>query len=110
MADDKQLDALSAKVDSLAEVVATVANNLRTLTDAQAAIVANQRAAEEAERAGLVEKIVKANLMDADAAGELTLNAARALAKKAEPGVAAGLHNALAAPAKGAGYKLPKGD
>jgi hypothetical protein len=110
MADDKQLDALSAKVDSLAAAVANALTGIQSLTDAQTAIVANQRAAEETERVGLVDKIVKANLMDADAAGELTLNAARALAKKAEPGVAAGLHNALAAPAKGAGYKLPKGD
>jgi len=109
MADDKQLETLSAKVDSLADQLAKVANGLQSLTDAQAALVANQKAADDAERAGLIEKIVKANVLPADAAKELTLNAARALVKSAEPGVAAGLHNGLPAPTK-PGFQLPKGD
>lgn len=111
MADDKQLEALSTKVDDLATSVANMLKGVEALTDAQATIVANQKAADDAELAGLVEKITKANLLDADAAGELTLNAARNLAKRAEPGKAAGLHNGLAAPTgKDTGFKLPKGD
>ncbi|KAK0359073.1 hypothetical protein LTR94_032743, partial [Friedmanniomyces endolithicus] len=55
-----------------------------------------------AELATLREKIVKANLMDEDSAKELTLNAARALAKQAEPKDAAPLANS--------GFKLPGGD
>jgi hypothetical protein len=57
------------------------------------------------------EKIVKANLMEEGPAKELTLNAARALAKQATPGRAASLTNRF----DGAGgdkpaFKLPKGE
>ena len=71
--------------------------------DANEALVANQKAKDEAELTGLREKIVKANLMDEEAAGELTLNAARALAKKAEPGTDAALNTAY----RGAGDGKP---
>jgi hypothetical protein len=57
-------------------------------------IDAANKAKDEAELADLTAKIVKANLMDEDTAKELTLNAARALAKKAEPGKAAAINGA----------------
>ena len=100
----EQFDELSAKVNALSEAQAsmgeTVANAVKEavkpLVDAQAEMQANQQAKEEAERADLVAKIVKANLLDEDSAKELTLNAARALAKKAEPGKAAALNGSFA--------------
>lgn len=114
---EKELNELSQKVDALSEslgkigetVGAAVANAIKPLVDAQEAIVANQKAKDEAELTDLRAKIVKANLMDEDGAKELTLNAARALAKKAEPGKAAALNGAFkpVGDDKG-GFKLPK--
>ncbi len=114
---EKELNELSQKVDALSEslgkigetVGAAVANAIKPLVDAQEAIVANQKAKDEAELTDLRAKIVKANLMDEDGAKELTLNAARALAKKAEPGKAAALNGAFkpGGEDKG-GFKLPK--
>jgi len=97
----EQFDALSAKVDTLSEgigktigeaVTNAVSAAVKPLTDANEALLNAQKAKDEEELAGLREKIVKANLLDEAAAGELTLNAARALAKKAEPGQAAALN------------------
>jgi hypothetical protein len=109
MADEKQLEALSATVNTLSESVAAIAANLKTLTDAQAALAANAKAAEDAELADLRARIVKANLLDETAAGELTINAARALAKAATPGKAAALNGAFV-PASAAAdvFTLPK--
>lgn len=103
MADEKQLEELSAKVNALSETVntlvsslpETISNAVKPLTDNLAEIQANQKAQEEAEKAGLIQKIVKANLLDEDAASELTLNAARKLAEKAKPASAAGLNGAF---------------
>jgi hypothetical protein len=103
MADEKQLEELSAKVHALTEanekIGETIANAVKDavkpLIDAQAEMKANQDAKDEAEKADLVGKIVKANLLDEADAKELTLNAARALAKKAEPGKAAPLNGAF---------------
>ena len=103
--DQVQFDALSAKVDALSDsvkpealasaITEAVANAIKPVTEAHAAALANAKAQEEEELTNLREKIVKANLMDEAAAGELTLNAARALAAKAEPGTATGLSNAF---------------
>jgi len=119
MADEKQLNELSAKVDTLSESIGkigetigeAVGNAIKPLVDAQNEIVANQKAKDDAELSELQDKIVKANLMDEAGAKELTLNAARQLAKKAEPGRAAPLNGAF----KGTGddkpaYKLPKAE
>jgi hypothetical protein len=105
--DQVQFDALSAKVDALSDsvkpealasaITEAVANAIKPVTDAHAEVVANAKAKDDAELTNLREKIVKANLMDEASAGELTLNAARVLAAKAEPGKAAGLHNAFKA-------------
>lgn len=116
---DEQFNALSAKVDALSEgfgkigdtIGAAVANAVKPLVDAQTEMVANQKAKDEAELATLRDKIVKANLLDEESAKELTLNAARKLAEKAEPKGAAPLHNAFkGAGGDKAGFKLPKGD
>jgi hypothetical protein len=101
---EEQFNALSAEVKTLSEgfdkigetVAEAVANAVKPLTDNLAEIQANQKAKDDAELAELVNTIVKANIMDEAAAKELTLNAARALAKKAKPGKAAGLNGATA--------------
>lgn len=113
----EQFDALSAKVDTLSEslkpeALATAIGNavavaVKPLTDSHAEVLANQKAKDDAELTDLRAKIVKANLMDEAAAGELTLNAARALAKQAEPKKAAGLNGAAAKGDSEGGFKLP---
>lgn len=118
---EEQFNALSVEVKTLSEALKpdalgkvigdVVANAVKPLVDAQAELTANQKAKDDAELADLQAKIVKANIMDEAAAGELTLNAARALAKKAEPGKAATLNAALGtSTTEGGGFKLPAGD
>jgi hypothetical protein len=114
----EQFDALSAKVDTLSEgfgkigetIAGAVTNALKPVLDAQAEIVANQKAKDEAELTDLRAKIVKANLLEEAEAKELTLNAARALAKKAEPGKAAPLNGAFKPQGETGGFKLPKAE
>lgn len=118
MADEKQLGELSAKVNALAEsfdkigetIGTAITDALKPIKDHVDRIEANQKAKDEAELAELREKIVKANILDESAAKELTLNAARALAKKAEPGKAAALNGALGEDNKTPGFKLPAAD
>ena len=117
---DEQFKALSEKVDTLSDTLKpdalgkvigdVVANAVKPLVDAQAEFAANQKAKDDAELTDLVGKIVKANLMDEATAKELTLNAARALAKKAEPGKAAALNGATGDGEKQSGFKLPASD
>jgi hypothetical protein len=103
MNDKDQFDALSAKVDALTEsqngIGETIANAvtaaMKPLTDNLAEMQANQTAKDKAELDGYVAKIVKANILDADEAAELTLNAARKLAANAKPGTAAALNGAF---------------
>jgi hypothetical protein len=98
----EQFEALSAKVNTLSEsfekfgetVTASVANAVKPLTDNLSAMQANAKAKDDAELAGHVAAIVKANVLDEESAKELTLNAARKLAEKAKPGKAAGLNGA----------------
>lgn len=101
--DKVQFDALSQKVDALSEslkpdALATAIGNvvaaaLKPVTDQLEAVQNEQKSKDEAELKTLREKIVAGNIMDEAAAAELTLNAARALAPKAEPGKAAPLAN-----------------
>jgi len=103
MTDKAQFDALSAKVDALTEsqngIGETIANvvtaAIKPLTDNIATMQANQTAKDAAELAGYVAKIVKANILDAESAAELTLNAARKLADKAKPRTATALNGAF---------------
>ena len=117
----EELKALSAKVDTLSESVSKISdigktvgdaitNAIKPLIDAQTATAEALKAKDEAELAGLREKIVKANLLDEEAAKELTLNAARKLAEKAAPGKAAGLNGAFRAGTDQPAYKLPKAE
>lgn len=100
---DEQFKSLSDEVKTLSEgmgkIGETIANAVTTalkpVLDQQAEMVANQQAKGEAEKAGLVEKVVKANILSDGAAKELTLNALRELAAKAEPGKAAALNGAF---------------
>lgn len=107
---DEQFNALSGEVKTLseavknmaadqgkiAETVATaVANAVKPLTDAHNAMVANQKAKDDAEAADLAAKVVKANLLTEDAAKATPLNTLRELAKLAEPGKAANLNRSF---------------
>lgn len=91
----KEIDEVSAKVDALAETVGkigeTIANGVSTalteamkpFVDAQNALLANAKAAEEAEKGTLIDKIVKANLLDEATAKETPLAVLKALAVNA---------------------------
>jgi hypothetical protein len=100
--DKEQFEALSAKVNAVVEaqekigetIANAVAQALKPVLDAQAEMTANAKAKDEAELAGHIAAIVKANLLDEESAKELTLNAARKLAEKAKPGTAAGINGA----------------
>ena len=114
---DEQFKALSDQVSGLADgmkgigetIASAVTNAVKPLVEANEALVNAQKAKDDEELTGLRETIVKANMMDADAAKELTLNAARALAKTAKPGTAAALHNGLGKTETG-GFKLPSAE
>jgi len=101
--DKVQFDALSAEVKTLTEsqkdIGETIANAvtaaMKPLTDNLAEMQANQTAKDKAELDGYVATIIKANILDADGAAELTLNAARKLAANAKPGTAAALNGAF---------------
>ncbi|HEX9429593.1 MAG TPA: hypothetical protein VF944_04380 [Candidatus Bathyarchaeia archaeon] len=88
----EEIDKLSAKVDALTESMKgigdTITNGVATafttalkpLVDAQAAVLANEKAKEDAEKSGLIDKVVKANLLDETAAKETPLSTLKALA------------------------------
>ncbi len=115
---DEQFKSLSDEVKTLSEsmakigdtIGAAVANAVKPLVDAQNEMVANQKAKEEAEKADLVVKVVKANVLSESAAKELTLNALKELASKAEPGKAAALNGAFKPAGDKPSYKLPEGE
>ncbi|RVJ77556.1 hypothetical protein [Sinorhizobium meliloti] len=115
---DEQFKSLSDEVKTLSEsmakigdtIGAAVANAVKPLVDAQNEMVANQKAKEEAEKAELVVKVVKANVLSESAAKELTLNALKELASKAEPGKAAALNGAFKPTGDKPSYKLPEGE
>lgn len=104
MADETQLNELSVTVKNLSEQVDglvksipdLIANSIKPLTDNLAEMTANAKAAADAEHAGLVKQVVKANILDEDAASELTINALKGLAAKIRPkGKAAALNGAF---------------
>lgn len=88
----EELDSLSAKVDALTEsmkglgetitngVSTAFQNALKPLVDAQAAALANEKAKEDAEKEQLIDKIVKANLIDEASAKEAPIGTLKALA------------------------------
>jgi hypothetical protein len=114
----EQFDGLSAAVEAVANGLKTlteglpdiVANQVKPLTDNLQALQNTAKATEDAELAGHIAAIVKANLLTDEEAKGLTLNAARALAGKAVPGKAAALNGAMVTNASDefAGYDLNK--
>jgi hypothetical protein len=102
MADEKQLEALSATVNALKEandkigetIANAVAAAVKPLIDAQATLTANAVAAEAAAKAELVAKVVKANLLSEDAAKATPVNVLTELVAKVAPGKAAALNGA----------------
>lgn len=113
----EQFDELSAKVNTLSEGFSNIGNTIteavtsavKPLTDNLAEIQTNQQAKDDAEKAELVEKVVKANLLTEVVAKELTLNALKELAPKAEPGQAAALNSAFKPKDGKPTYQLPEG-
>lgn len=87
----KTIDELSAQVTALTEsmnalgktitdgVAAAFTNALKPLVDAQQAVLANEKAKEETEKATLIDKVVKANLLDEAAAKETPVGVLKAL-------------------------------
>lgn len=118
--DKVQFDALSQKVDALSEAMKpdalataignAVATAMKPVLDAQAEMVANQKAKDDAEHAELVGKVVKANLLDEATAKATPLNTLRALAPKTEPGKAATLNGAMGGGSDKPAFKLPKAE
>jgi len=109
----EQFDALAKQVADLnASVIQTVTNSIaeavKPLVDAQAALTNAAKAAEDAELTGLRAKIVGAHLMNEAAAGELTVNAARALAASLVAKPAAGLTNRMADGSAAPTFQIPE--
>lgn len=115
MADDKTLADLSAKVNAIEEgltaiqttIANAVAEAIKPVTEAHAAMVANQHAKDEAEKADLVARVVNANLLTEPVANALTLDALRELAPKVAPGRAAAM-NAAPRGTDPATFRLPE--
>lgn len=110
---EEQFEALESKVDGLVSGIGeTIANAIKDaiapLATQTEALTNAAKAAEEAELDGLRAQIVNANLMPEDAAKELTLNAARALAAQAAPKKAFGLFNGVATEDDAPTYDLPE--
>lgn len=104
MADNKQLDELSAKVNALSETVEgitkgigdAIASAIKPLTDNLDEIKANQKASDDAKKAELVGKVVKANLLTEDVAKDTPVATLEALAANVKPGKAAGINGSSA--------------
>lgn len=91
-AQQKAFNDLQAKVVSLETNMLTadkVAELLKPITDSVTGIQANLKQADEAAKAELVEKVVKANLLDETEAKELSVNTLRKLAAKIPAAAAA---------------------
>ncbi|MEL6754957.1 MAG: hypothetical protein AAFP81_00865 [Pseudomonadota bacterium] len=100
--DKEQFDALSARVDTIANAVEdmqksaltpeaiadAIANQIKPITDDIEATKVANAAREQEELDGYVETIVNANLLDEESAKELTLANAKKLAAKCKPGKA----------------------
>lgn len=99
---DKKVADLEAKVDQMSTAVAgfgdvvanAIAAALKPITDEREAALANAKALEDAEKAKLVNSVVKSNLLTEAVANSLTLEALRELGAKAAPKGAAALNTA----------------
>lgn len=121
----KTIDELSAQVTALTEsmnklgttivegVSGAFTNALKPLVDAQTAVLANEKAKEEAEKATLIDKVVKANLLTEDVAKETPMGTLKALvANLKEPDPAAPIRPGHVANAGGvvAKFKAPSAE
>lgn len=113
---DAQYKDLDAKVNTLAEnqktvneSLASIANSLKSLVDHQTAVVNSEKEKKDAEKAVLVNAVVKANLLTEAVANTLTIEALTELSAKAKPGKAAAISNGveLQTETKSGGFKLP---
>jgi len=116
---DEQFKSLSDEVKalsgSMAKIGETIANSvtaaLKPVLDAQAEMVANQKAKDDAEHAELVTKVINAKILDEATAKATPLATLRALPPKTETQRAVGLNSAFnGGGEKSEGFKLPKGD
>lgn len=97
---DEQFNKLSETVNTLSEsmkgvgdlVANAVKEAIKPITDNLTEVQNAQKAAADAEKADLVNKVVKANLLSEDVAKGLTPAALKELAAKAMPGKAAALN------------------
>ena len=114
---DEQFKALSDEVKTLSEgikgindaVTTAVANAVKPLVDAQNAAAEDLKARDEAEKADLVEKVVNANLLDKEAAEELSVASLRKQAERIQNRKAAPLNGAFR-PGSEPSFKLPEGE
>lgn len=90
----ERFDKIEATVSGIGDAVAAAVNKaLEPFQARMDQIDAANKAAEEATRKGLIEKIVNAGLLDEAEAKDLATNALEALAKRAVPGKAAPIRN-----------------
>lgn len=102
MADDKQLEALSADVDAIKESLGnlgeTISNAVteavKPLKDAHDEMVANQKAEEDAKRTKAVNALVKTGQWTEEDLADMPLTALNKLVEKTKPGKAAGINGA----------------
>ena len=119
----EELDKLSGKVDALTESIGkigesitkgvgdAVANALKPLVDAHAMTLANEKAKEETEKSTLIDKVVKANLLDETVAKETPIATLRALTANMKETTAAPIRPTLVHQNDGKGasskFKVP---
>ena len=114
-AEQAAFDALKQQVETLAANAVTadkLTEALKPVTEAVTTLAANAKANEEAQKSALVDKVVKANILDEESAKELSVNALQKLADKIVAAPAAGIFGAFNAGtnANDLSDELPGGD
>lgn len=116
---EEQFSELSTKVNGLADdlgkigdtISEAVANAVKPLTDNLSEMQANQKAKDDAERAELADKLVKANVLEsAEEAEGMQVNVLRRMVDKTKPGTAAPLGAGIKTNGEKPQFKLPEGD
>jgi hypothetical protein len=116
--DKAQFDELSGEVKGLKDAIGgigttvaeAVANALKPVTDQLTANAAAQAAKDAAEKEKLVNKVVKAGLLDEETAKAADIAVLNVLAEKAEPGQATLINGAYKPAGDKPGFKLPKAE
>ncbi len=102
MADEKQLEALSADVDAIKESLSNIGETIsdavteavKPLKDAHDEMVANQKAEEDAKRTKAVNALIKTGQWTEEDLADMPMTALNKLVDKAKPGKAAGINGA----------------